>query len=44
MSFIWDDRGDLERRFESIQAKNPTMEKIENGTIQNIQWALSIIR
>jgi hypothetical protein len=44
MSFIWDDRGDLERRFEGIQAKNPTMEKIENGTIQNIQWALSIIR
>lgn len=44
MSFIWDDRGDLERRFEGIQAKNPTIEKIENGTIQNIQWALSIIR
>jgi hypothetical protein len=44
MSFVFDDRGDLEKRFVDIQAKNPTIEKIENGTIQNIQWALSIIR
>ena len=44
MSFVFDDRGDLEKRFVDIQTKNPTIEKIENGTIQNIQWALSIIR
>jgi hypothetical protein len=44
MSFIWDNQGDLETRFANIKTKNPTIEKIENGTIQDIQWALSIIR
>ena len=44
MSFIFDDRGALETRFVDIQTKNPTIEKIKNGTYKNVQWALSIIR
>ncbi len=44
MSFIYDNAGQLRNRFDTIKAKNPTLEVVSSSTFNNIQWALSIIR
>ena len=43
MSLIFDDQGQLSNRLVTIKSKNPTMNIIEQGKDNNIDWALVII-
>lgn len=43
MSLIFDDKGQLSNRLMIIKSKNPTMEIIEQGKDNNIDWVVVII-
>jgi len=43
MSLIFDDKGQLSSRLVMIKSKNPTMEIIEQGKDNNIDWVVVII-
>lgn len=43
MSLIFDDKGQLSDRLVMIKSKNPTMEIIKQGNLNNINWVVVII-
>ncbi len=43
ISFIWDDKGQLNNRLDSLKISNPTMKVLKTGKNQGLDWALSII-
>lgn len=43
MSLIFDDQGQLSDRLVMIKSKNPTMEIIKRGNLNNIDWVVVII-
>jgi hypothetical protein len=43
MSLIFDDKGQMSDRLVMIKSKNPTMDIIEQGKDNNIDWVIVII-
>jgi hypothetical protein len=44
LSLIFSDKGELEQVFQKVKNSNPTIEEIERGKINNIDWLISVIR
>jgi hypothetical protein len=43
ISLIFDDQGQLSNRLVMIKSKNPTMDIIEQGKDNNIDWVIVVI-